>query len=201
MGKDRDIALSISIPLDMNERLEAIAKRLHAVKRQIMREGVIERITYYENKFREDDRLREEDRLRRESPPLIRNGYITKPLGPLNRVASRVVTDETPAPSPLDKILTPYASQVLAAQRKHGDGKVSENEIRRLVLAATNAVTRMMPLTHPPDTEIVAALERLVVTLRDAKTPTIPTDRSYDDLVGAVVDAARVKTRGDVEEK
>ena len=183
-------------------------KRLHTARSQFIRDAILERVESLEQKFKRE----EEDKwLARTRKRAVRLGSIgaqalgvsfsegafatrlaaTMPSLPDLAENAADAAAETELKANLAAVYTLHGREILAA----GSDEV---EVRRRVLRAVESVKRHCPLTHPGDKEILISLEKVIVALRRAQ-PRSPTFRSYDDLVGAVVDVTKVKTSGKVQ--
>lgn len=207
------ITRTVQLPAGLHQRTNAIAKRLACSFVQIVREGLADRLDYYDARFKaEDDRARAEKEARRASGRTLRS-LGERPLAPAGGADSL-------APAPLEP-LEPVAFEGTAAGDgleelyRHHAARIFEvmdklpTEKRLRVMEAIAAVQRQAPLTHPSDKVILERLEAIIVGMRDAAPPVpaiAPVDattppsaaRFFDELVGRVVDAA-IPTFGDVE--
>jgi hypothetical protein len=101
------------------------------------------------------------------------------------------ISSHSPDRGRLAALCEVYAQQIL-------DARGEEPLVRRAILAAEAAVRREMPLTRPPDAELLVLIEEAVVRLRDSPPKKDGPPRSRDALVGAILDASKVKTHGDL---
>lgn len=197
--------LQVDIPAELHHRTKVVEKRLHTSRSQFIRDAIFERVETLEQKFKRE----EEDKwLARSRHRSVRLGTVgAKALGisfSESSFATRLAATSPSLPdlaetaadaradvelkADLAAVYTLHAREILAA----GSDEV---EVRRRVLRAVESVKRHCPLTHPGDKEILISLEKVVVALHRAQ-PQASTLRSYDDLVGAVVDVTKVKTSG-----
>ena len=197
------------MPVELRERTRRVATKIRSSTAVIVREGLTERVEWYEAKFQaEEERRRQEKEQAKKSKM-----QSLRPLGSLTaaRLDNAVAASE-PVEDPLRPLYIEYAQKLLP---------VIDLPLERRSLAqkAIAAIKKKSPLTHPLDGEILIALEREVLLLKATAphepapepllAPTLATStepsplerrltRFIDDWVGRIVDPLRVRTSGDV---
>lgn len=203
--------LNAEVPRPLRDRAERVSKRLRMAVAQIVREGLDERVSFYEKKIAAEDeqelRAREERRAGRrtlrslgERPlaPAATSELAPEPLAP-------VAFEAAPGADALEALYRHHAARILEVM----DKDAAEKRLR--VMEAIAAVKREQPLRYPPDGVILSHLETFIVELRAAAAPAppltppapselpmTPTERIFDELVGRTLNAT-VPTFGDVD--
>ena len=173
------VLTSICLPADLHRRSAIVCKRLRTSRSQLIREALDEKVIELEGRFKREY----EERLAMKS---------AKRMEKINRFGipieeAQMITG-IPSRDPLENLYREHAKHVLEA----GDDK---EEIHRRAAEAIAAVQRARPLTHPPEGEILIALEKHILSLKKINNNTT---RTFDQFVGQVV-APNIPTHGDVE--
>lgn len=210
MKEDDTQAFHLHIPAVLHARAKRVAKRIRSSITALSCEGLREKVEHYESRFRvEDERNRAEKEAKRSINGRTMAVLGKSPLAPITHAPAPV---PAAIPHHLDPIYHTHAEIIAGAVRRNSP---SEKQLR--LLEAIAAVKHEAPLTHPPDDDIVAALEaRVVEILRNqsltemttapvivtplAQTPPTPrsfTNRLADALMGREVDPSKIRTVGD----
>lgn len=198
-------ALTCYMPTELRERARRVAKKLRTSTVQILRDGLVERLDMLEAKMREQkDRDRADKEETRTMRTMRKLGEKLPPLAsPPPPAPPSGSSEALGAPAEVDRFAAIYEQH----GRKIFEALDSPLEKHARTMEAVAAVKRAAPLTCPSDYRILEALERVVLRLREeapAKKPTLSLlqpkkpqlDRTFDELVGRIIDPTRVRTRG-----
>lgn len=172
--------INVLVPMNLRERAKKVAKKLKTPMSQLARDALTEKIEYFESKFQADKARAAAEKEQ------LRGFRRMKPLS--NPIARNAIAEQKQIPPEYDLHATRIHEAVQAG---------SPNETRLRVAEAVAAIKRQSPLTHPPETEIVATLERLVVAKRDALATTATPAKEPD---GILIDTTKIRSHGDVGE-
>lgn len=205
--------LNIGFPRKLRDRAHAIAKKYRTSTTKLVNEGLTERLKQIEAEERAEEARQREDKLTKKAGTQARSlGRMgDNPLAPAHADLSPSATGEIieqPVTDRFEPFYTAHAQLIFSALENP-----REKQLR--VAEAVAAVKRHAPLTHPADSEILAALEKRVIDLRAAHLaanppPPAPTvslasppppapTRMIDNLVNRVLNIASIKSAGDVE--
>jgi hypothetical protein len=193
MATDRDnvITRSIQFPKSLIRRATSAGKTFHISFSQLVRDGLELRIAQLDQKLKDEEAQRLAAVEKKKSArvgivPLRKLGEpMTKPI--TTPLAERVPFAPRPDES-FERLIDTHAQAIL-------DAGSDQNEMRRRAVVAVQAVKDLRPLTHPPETEILAMLETRIIRLRQSGvTPA----RTFDSFVGAVINPSKVRSHGDV---
>lgn len=198
------VVTTIDLPRELHKRaLALVAKRNpYSNLRQLVRAAIKEKIEAIEEADRRASAERAASRAAatkakgdRFSIPL-REPVVGGSLQPLEGLRSRIdplVAAPVGRRSRLVPIYERYAREILEAG-------TDKEEIKRLLLAATLAVRREMPLRYPKDEVVVGEIEEAIRTINAGGSRSLPSalaERTYDERVGSILDALTIPTRGD----
>lgn len=190
------------VPVNIRSRAKTVAKKIRSTVSQIVRDGFVEKVEYYEEKLRaEAEREAEKETSHKKSRDTRKLGMPLDgaPTPPPSTPPGAEPIAVSPIADDLDAIYDAHAAKILDAMEK------SPNEKRLRAAEAISAIKHRAPLTHPPEREILAELEVRILRLRAARpaspqlAPEQPKERIVDDLVGKEIDATKIRSRGDVE--
>lgn len=161
--------MTIELPRDIRERARVVAKRTRLATVDLIREGLREKVEFYEAKFREEEQRKRDEKLQRRGLIGLQ-GLRVAPPSPLAPTAAPSPGDNEPdeETDALAALYASHAKELLAVV----DGPILQ---RRLAVAEAIAdIKRRAPLTHPGDEEIQRKLERCIVVLKQEQGPTPP---------------------------
>lgn len=182
--------LQLHMPSELRERVRRISKRTRLSASHIARDGLTERVEYYEAKERADKERRRRDPNERG----LRGLDERQPLD--RRTAKSADTD-----NPIHSLYLTHARRLFEVI----DDPNAVHEKRIRLNDAITAIKRQCPLTYPSDGEIMAYLERLIVELRveaaDGEEQPEPVDATaaVPDFTRRSIDLSKVKTFGDAK--
>ncbi len=202
--------LTSIVPKLLKTRAEAVCERLHATVAQLIRDALTEKIEFYEEKFRLEEKRAREERAARQAEKATRRTLRKlgdSPLAPAKQsLAPQLLVTESASDETDDN------NETTALYELHGKRIVEvitqTHEKRVRVDEAVRAIMKKFPLTHPPRAEILATLERTVVKILAAgeilkETPNPATApavlRTADDLTGREIDPNVIQSFGDVD--
>lgn len=149
----------------------------------------------FEARIRREKKEKEEERIpkkvRRERDRLLSVGSIgdnpVEPLQPVSPLTSNIAPPRER--NRLEELYSKWAKTIIEIGDK-------PEEVRQQAARAVEAVRNECPLTYPPENEILARLEETLIKIRESEPPKT---RTYDSFVGTVINAAKIKSHGDVE--
>lgn len=168
----------LHMPKKLRQRMREIASTLHISQGAVIILALTNEIERQDEKKRiEDERRQREEDARRERR---RESLLPQPLPIAPDVVTRLdplLTVEDTSPT---KLYEEHATRIAEAL----DGDVRELRLRRD--EAVTAIKKLNPLTHPPEEEIVAKLEKLALKIKPTlkpKDPPKPSVDSDDDVI------------------
>lgn len=209
MGEPNIAYMHVQFPADLVRRAKRVSKIFRCRMAQMVRDGLAVKVNELEDRHEQEKArdlaqregfrneraqhgLRDVRRLGDPSS-FTRAPFAASSPAPMRAPVS-IDTPSTTATGYLDDMDSTYerlARDLLNAGE-------NPEEIKRRAVSAVEAVKRERPLTHPSEAEILTKLEQNLLRVR-GQMPKAP-ERTYDDLVGKIVDVGKVKTLGDTEE-
>ena len=175
---DDTATLTLNFPKKLRERVRERAKTLRTSSTAFVVMAITQALEHYDEKERvERERERREKEEQRERR---RASLLPQPLPIAPDVVTRLdpsLADEDVTPN---KLYNEHATRI--AEKLDGD--VRELRLRRDEAVA--AIKKQFPLTHPPEEEIVAKLEKLALKIKPTlkpKDPPKPEDSDDEDVI------------------
>lgn len=198
------ILTTVHIPLDLHDRAKRVAKRMYSSVGQLIRDGLLEKVDFFEAKFHaEEERARAQKEAKKNRSLRSLSSKLPAPADPA--AESETLGDGNgnlaDVDGGLNAIYELHAKRILEVI--NGDAR----EKRLRVIEAVAAVKKYSPLTHPQDMEIVANFEKAVAQMQRERaeeanataeeTPRV--SRVIDRLVGREINPKKTKSFGDLE--
>jgi len=159
MKKETETFVNVRLPTDLRERARAAGQELKTTTTQIIRDALRAHLDYLEAKIRsEKERAAAEKAERRAA-----RGF--RPLTPL-----REDKPEDKGESQAPEVAPEYVEHATRIAEAVEAG--SRTEVRLRTAEAVAVIKKRYPLTHPPESEIIATLEQLVLSAQKKNAAT-----------------------------